>query len=682
MLDRSWPASPDQQPTSEPRSEQQFIGYADVAAFLRRNLLLIATCLILSLSGAVFYIVTTEPLFVAASQILIEPKVPQLIQQQQSDVNLSMDTAQLESQMAVLRSEKIAKMVIDQLNLYEDPQFNRLRSPPFKERLRKMAAMIVDLAGLRGASWSAPLVNFADAHTTAAESTGSGELQVFERDRLTIGLFEDSLEVRRVGVSYALEISFRAFDPQQAANIANATADAFIREQLETKSEAAREGSAWMEQRIAELRRQMNVATQVAQEFRAKHDYSVGTLPPDALQDRDWMPSDASNAESSEPTLEELEANAETYKRMYESFLEAFTASVHRQSYPVADARIITAATPPLRPSTPRKKLALAFGMLVGIMAGTGLAFMRHMLDRSVLSPHQIREDLGLECLGQLPSVFGRRKGFGRLDEVVRAPRSPYSDGLRRVEAAIEIACSDQQIRSIGVISVSSDNGKSEFVTNLTTLFSMSGPQALLIDANIYEAELTASLASSFSGRIASAQKDQGSVSGSVTPLRGTCFDFVPNYCLISSSGRDTLEPKQIEILLRSLHGYERIILDLPPITTAVDGVLVSSVLDAVIIVVERGRTSSDLVAELVRSMRAAKTPILGVVMTKSRSTTSRGNPLPAKWSLGRRWAGRLVALPGGRSGASAQGELRTPVTIASQVDLRESGVYEKRPQS
>ena len=100
---------------------------------------------------------------------------------------------------------------------------------------------------------------------------------------------------------------------------------------------------------------------------------------------------------------------AETYRRMYESFLQAYASSVSQQSYPVADARVITAATRPLAPSGPRSKLVLAIGLIAGLMCGIGVAFLRHTLDRSVRSPRQVREDLGLECIGELPAVSGRR---------------------------------------------------------------------------------------------------------------------------------------------------------------------------------------------------------------------------------------------------------------------------------
>ena len=55
------------------------------------------------------------------------------------------------------------------------------------------------------------------------------------------------------------------------------TTEAYIRDQIGTKSDTAKLGSEWLEQRLAQLRAQLNNATQAVEEFRAKHDYRIRT---------------------------------------------------------------------------------------------------------------------------------------------------------------------------------------------------------------------------------------------------------------------------------------------------------------------------------------------------------------------------------------------------------------------
>ena len=46
--------------------------------------------------------------------------------------------------------------------------------------------------------------------------------------------------------------------------------------------------------------------------------------------------------------LRELESNAQTYRALYDNFLQRYMESVQQQSFPITEARVITAATRPL----------------------------------------------------------------------------------------------------------------------------------------------------------------------------------------------------------------------------------------------------------------------------------------------------------------------------------------------
>ena len=46
--------------------------------------------------------------------------------------------------------------------------------------------------------------------------------------------------------------------------------------------------------------------------------------------------------------LRDLESSADTYRTLYDSYLQKFQESIQQQSAPVSDTRIISLATPPL----------------------------------------------------------------------------------------------------------------------------------------------------------------------------------------------------------------------------------------------------------------------------------------------------------------------------------------------
>lgn len=575
-------------------AEREFISIADIWAFLKQHYRLILGTLAAAVFFAWFYVVTTEPVYTAQTQILIEPKFPQVLQQPQAEVNLTLDTAQVESQIAVMRSEKIAMIVIDQLGLKDDPAFLP-KASTFSDRLAKFGRVLARMAGLDD-QWL-----FGDGKDTAKPSSPLSE---FERDRQIIRTFTGGLDVRRVGVSYAIDISFKSPDPEIAAKIANTTAEAFVREQLDTKASAAREGGQWLEQRLNELRVQMNEATQIAQEFRARHDYEVARPEGGDVA-----------AGGGTPTLEELEVTADTYRKMYESFLQAYTNSVSQQSYSVADARVITPATPPLGPSEPRRKLALAFGGLFGLILGVALAFLRHMLDRSIRTPRQLREEFGLECIGELPAL--PRKGA--LDAIALAPSSTYANGLRAIKTAIGLADSARSLHCIGIASALRSDGKSTFASNLAMLYSMFGLRTLVIDADIFHSVLSRSLlpAPEAGSNLAPAA---GTIEQHIRLTSNATFDMVPSYV---ADVRNLLVPKNMRDLLPELQSYDFVIVDLPPLTSGADRLSVASLFDGVVVVAEWGGTPVDMFSELVRSLHASKASIIGAVLTNVRTATT-----------------------------------------------------------
>ncbi|MER9028108.1 GNVR domain-containing protein [Mesorhizobium sp. M0674] len=610
MLPHQWPTTTNQQVSVA----QEFIGLADITRFLTRYVATIIACLGIALLVAWFYNSTSDPVFTASAQILIEPKLPQHLQEG-GEVNLSLDTAQVESQIAVMQSEKIAAMVIDQLKLVEDPNFNRPHAPILPERFRKLKTVLVEAFGVQKSARVTSLLDYFGFGMP--EPTAS--LTDYQKFRRTMATFRDSLDIRRVGVSYAIDISFTSVDPEGASNIANATADAFVREQIETKADGAREGGAWLEKRLQQLRAQMNAAMAKAQEFRSRHDYSVVN----EVKSEEGNSIDGVNAV---PTLEELEVTAETYQKMYESFLQAYTNSVSQQSYPVADARVITAATAPLFPSAPRPKLVLAFAAIAGTIFGIGVSLVRQMLDWTIRSPRHIRDNLGIECIGELP-LTSRRMGSSHVDEVQRRPHSRYSQCLRKARTEISLAETNHQVKFLGLTAVSNASPKSSVASNLATLYSMSGLKTLVIDADVRRSATTMRLL----GRsIAYDKQSQDPIRLNIVRAPGRPFDMLPSSVV---DGGNLLIPRNMEAFLSELTAfdlancelaaYDVVIVDLPTLASGADELIVGSVLDGVVIVAEWGKTHVETLRELVRTLQASRTHVLGALLANARAMTS-----------------------------------------------------------
>jgi len=338
----------------------------DVIEFVGRHLRLLATTVSTAVFFALLYGFLATPLYTAYGQLLIDARVPYLANEQWTEAGLALDSAQVESQAAVLWSEHIALAVVQKLNLLEDPEFGGApgltpKAPEGDQAASKDAAAKVDPDLLR---------------TIATEVQGN-------------------LGIRRVGLSYVLEVAFSSQDPEKAADIANAIMQAYIDDQISQRAEAARQGSEWLERRINTLRLQMNAASLRVQEFKARRDYSIvgrsnhDDGPP--ADDDAPIETNPAPAKGYTETLDELESTALTYRKMFESALQAFTEAEQRQSYPVSNARIISTAIKPISKSSPKRLRAIAIAGVAGILLGLGVALFREGLAYSRRRPESKR---------------------------------------------------------------------------------------------------------------------------------------------------------------------------------------------------------------------------------------------------------------------------------------------------
>jgi succinoglycan biosynthesis transport protein ExoP len=217
-----------------------------LTGFVRRQspifIFVSACCLALGM----VYLFTTPPSFTSHSMLLIDSSKLRILQQQQTPVgDTPIDTAQVETQVEILKSENIGLAVVRDLKLTEDPEFAGAGS------------------GLLG--WILGRV------------VGSGDASETKLERRALATFLGKRSIARVGRTYVLDISFTSLDATRSAALANAIGDAYIVDQLEAKYQATKRASTWLQDRIKELRQQASDADRAVLDYKEKNKIvSVG----------------------------------------------------------------------------------------------------------------------------------------------------------------------------------------------------------------------------------------------------------------------------------------------------------------------------------------------------------------------------------------------------------------------
>ena len=214
---------------------------------VRRQIFVVLVFALLGVAlGGIFFLKAT-PKYTATATLLADTRKMELVQQPTVYNEASIQSiGAMETQVELLRSDEVALRVIKKLNLSEDPRFIEGQGQSV----------------LRSLLHSVAPGYFAEPPALSED----------ERQSLALGLFDKSLTVSRIGVTYAIEIDFESRYPDLAAEMANAVADAYIELQRTTEYDAARRASDWLEERIPEVRAKSEDAQKAVVDYKHEHD--------------------------------------------------------------------------------------------------------------------------------------------------------------------------------------------------------------------------------------------------------------------------------------------------------------------------------------------------------------------------------------------------------------------------
>jgi polysaccharide biosynthesis transport protein len=211
--------------------------------FLRRQYVVVAIAVALTTLLGVVYLNTTPPTFTASARMLMDTRKQEVLFQQQLMGRDLIDTAMVDSQVEVLKSQTIAQAVVKNNHLTENPDF----------------------VGEGNSLWG----------TVTAAIFGAPPPEVSSETELTkraVGAVIAGLSAKRVGLTYVIEVGFHSKSPDGAAQIANAIVQAYINDQLDAKFQATGRATAWMQSRLAELKEQSASADRAVEDFKDKNN--------------------------------------------------------------------------------------------------------------------------------------------------------------------------------------------------------------------------------------------------------------------------------------------------------------------------------------------------------------------------------------------------------------------------
>jgi polysaccharide biosynthesis transport protein len=384
-----------------------------------------------------------------------------------------------------------------------------------------------------------------------------------------------------------IRITVTSEDPERAALVANTYAEVYAQIRLKADVDRNQEAIDVLSERLAEVEDAIRTGSTVT------------------------VPADGANGTVIGTTASDLDTQRRTYQSQL-TYLEDQARFIARGRVTILDP-----ATVPSSPYSPSMTRNLAIALLIGLLAGVGLAFVRDQYNDTVDSVEDLDAATGgLPLLGVIP----KDQEWTTTDEThivsFEAPTSPLAEAYRTLRSSLQFARLDEPIEILQITSSGPFEGKSTTIANLGVTLSKAGQRVLIVDLDLRRPrlhkffELDNDLG--FTSLLDDASRDRLAIA--VSP-------DAPNLGVLTSGPRPK-DPSELlgsdaarRVITRLAASWDLILIDSPPVLGVSDPLVISGLADATLLIVRSSATRVAEVKSATDLLRKVQAPLVGTVV-------------------------------------------------------------------
>jgi capsular exopolysaccharide synthesis family protein len=326
-----------------------------------------------------------------------------------------------------------------------------------------------------------------------------------------------------------------------------------------------------------------------------------------------------------------LKRESETNQQLYDSLQQRLKDATVSAGLRATNIHVIDPAEPPTSPLRPQKLRNILIGMIVGLGLGLAVAFVREDLDTSIKSVDEAERLASAPALAVVPLA---RNGHGRPNSpfpgnnskpasprglaVLTHPSSPVAESYRTLLTSVVLSTAPRPPQVLLMTSSTAGEGKTVTSLNLAIALAQRGEPTVLIDADLRNPSIGKSLNLVDGTGLASYLTGAHGIEAALRD-----FPLVPNLWVLPAgptppNPAQLLSSSAMESMLRELRKrFKFVVIDSPPVLAVTDAMILSTLVDGVIFVVEHGSTVRGAVTRARKILQNVGANILGIVVNK-----------------------------------------------------------------
>jgi capsular exopolysaccharide synthesis family protein len=296
---------------------------------------------------------------------------------------------------------------------------------------------------------------------------------------------------------------------------------------------------------------------------------------------------------------------------------------------------IVDYALTPDTPVGPNRTRTVIAAFFLSIGLGVGLALFFEYLDDTVHSTEEVERVLHLPALAVIPSVgsgarrrvlpsstaLQKQNGNGNSHSELLMnvdSRSPLAEAYRHLRTSVLLSTAGRAPKSLLVTSSLPGEGKTTTAVNTAVSLAQTGASVVIIDADMRRPRLQSIFDMHGQLGLSSILSSDVSAEDMLAMVRN---DEESGLNILTSgpippNPAELLGSDQMRRLLQVLQAnYTHVVVDSPPVSSFTDGVLISTMVDGVLLVVHGGKSSRHIVRRSKQLLNDVGAKIFGVVL-------------------------------------------------------------------
>jgi capsular exopolysaccharide synthesis family protein len=445
-----------------------------------------------------------------------------------------------------------------------------------------------------------------------------------------------SLKISRQGFTSVISIEATSHSSEKAATIANAVAESYFDLQVETRTKSAQRAVEFLRARVNELAGAIIEGNQRLDEFGVEHSKELGRSAVLTESDRLRSGTAAPPPEQRIVTgqhvvpqsiaveLYRLQRDVETNRKLYDTYVARLGEVQQQVSLAMPNARIMSPAIPPHKPSFPPARILLGLAAITGLTMGIGAAMLREHIVGGFVTPEQLTAVTNLSVTAVIP----HSNQDNPHDSILKSPFSAFAESIRRMRLGIENVTEGKRPSVILVTSTEPDEGKTTLAIALARAIAKSAQRTLLVDCDLRQSSMGRLMKDTSSKNLvdlilAKSMEEQFSMalgrekdSGLYLISADTTMRYASDAMLASEQFRKLIETARSQ--------FDAIVIDSPPVGYVVDASIISRQCDVVLYVVRYAMSSQrNVVAGLRQILSGPRPPVPAVVLNGAKEMLS-----------------------------------------------------------